>query len=122
MTTAETILAAHEPAMQLEEIQIPEWGASVWLGGWSALERDAIEPLWKESREKPGFRARVLVQLLKDESGQRIFRDEQADALGAKWDAVIDRLFDRAIALSGLTHKDAEDAAKNSGSGPSAAS
>ena len=57
-----------------------------------------------------------------DESGQRLFTDEEADLLGAKSGAALDRVFAIAQKLNGLSGADVEEFSKNSNGVPSAVS
>ena len=122
MTRDEILKAADLPTKAAE---VPEWGATVCLGTMTGLQRDA----WQEANTLPGgkpdihnYQAKLLVQVIVDDAGERVFADDDAEALGAKNSNVLDRLYDIAARMNGLTDKDVEDAAKNLPSGQSAAS
>ena len=51
-----------------------------------------------------------------DADSKRIFADSDAESLGKKNSAALDRIYAVAERLSGLTKKDIEELAKNSGS------
>lgn len=113
----EAILAVED--IKREQVPVPEWGGDVFVRGLTGTERDAFETsLWTGDGEGKKFkaeniRAKLLVRSLVDESGQRLFRDEDEAALGGRNAAVLDRLFDVAQRLSGLGKKDVENAVKN---------
>lgn len=103
-----------------EEVPTPEWpGLKVFARGLRATERDAWEVALfvgdgDERRvDKDNLRARLCVLCMVDESGERIFEDGDAEALGKKSAAVLDRIFDVAQRLSGMGAVAKESAAKN---------
>jgi len=64
-------------------------------------------------------RARLCAISIVDETGKRMFSDEDVRALGRKSAAALDRVFAAAQRLSGLTDEDVEELAKNSDGGQS---
>lgn len=106
-----SILSA--PDLKTETINVPEWGGDITLKELSALDRERFY----EANVKPdggtdtfNYRAKLLVRMIVDYGGNRVFDDSDAEALGAKSVDVLTRLFDAASALNGVT----EDAEKNS--------
>ncbi len=114
--TRDAILAI-PTAAQIEEVQIPEWGDSVFVKGMSGVERDAFEMSSRRKGETDlrNYRARFLVRTPVTESGVRMFRDEDAALLGKSPSKVIQRMFDVASRLSGMDDDEAEEAEGNSG-------
>lgn len=108
-----------------EKVNVPEWGGDVWIRTMTGTERDAFEQESIEGKGKnitvnmKNIRARLIVRTAVDESGKRLFAEADAVLLGAKSGKALDRVFDVAQEMSGLTDKDVEDLAKNSESGPS---
>jgi hypothetical protein len=104
-----------------ERVAVPEWKCEhVWIRALSGTERDAYESSLVEFDERgkrvvnvDNGRARFLVKCIIDESGNRIFSDDDAPALGVKSGAVLDRLYDVARRLSKMRPADAEEAEKN---------
>ena len=96
-----------------------EWGIDVWIRNMSGAERDAFEGSIVSTRKKKreidtnNFRAKFLVRTIADEKGQRVFADEDADALGQKDSKTITRLFDIAQEVNGLSPEDVEELEKN---------
>jgi len=89
-----------------EEIEVPEWGGSVRLRGLSAAERDEFEASVGVTQDLTNMRARLVVNCLIDEDGNRLFKNSEAKALGEKNATVMNRLFDKCRELSGMTDDD----------------
>ncbi len=112
---------------QTREVDIPEWGGTVRVRGLTGAERDRYEASLWEGRGRgrrlnlENARAKLLVLTLVDESGAPLFTRQDVDRLGAKSAAALDRLFDVAQELSGISNTDMdeliEETAKNSGNG-----
>lgn len=123
LLSRDAILAAED--RPTEDVDVPEWGGTVRLRALSGAERDAFETSLLDQRGKPAaarlqnFRARLLAASIVGEDGQRLFTDKDIVALGAKSGAVIDRLFERARRLSGMTREEVDALAGNSERGPS---
>jgi hypothetical protein len=120
------ILAAQD--LQTEDVEVPEWGGAVRVRSFTGRERDAFEAsmVRGDGRDRrvdlTNMRARLVGLTVIDESGQRLFTDEEADLLGAKSGAALDRIFAIAQKLNGLSGADVEELAKNSSGVPSAVS
>ena len=117
--TAADIFAAHDE--EIKEVEVPEWGGVVYVKGMTGAERDRYEKTFMEWREKKGkltnMRASMLVMCLVDENGRRLFTSSSSDieALGAKSAKVLDRLWDVARDMCGMTTEDVEELAGESG-------
>lgn len=92
---------------KVEKVSVPEWGGDVYLKTLSGTERDAFEEGYAEQKMK-NFRARFLVLTLCDESGERMFSDDEAADLGGKSAVVLNRLFDAAWALNAFRTEDVD--------------
>ena len=120
------ILAAQD--LQTEDVEVPEWGGTVRVRSFTGRERDAFEAsmVRGEGRDRKvdltNMRARLVGLTVIDETGQRLFTDEEVDLLGAKSGAALDRVFAIAQKLNGLSGADVEELSKNSGGVPSAVS
>lgn len=116
--TKDAILAL-AGTLQIERVEIPGLDAPIFLRALSAKERDSFEASCMAGRGKSrnlnmeNVRARLLVRSICDEQGTRLFADHDAEALGGVPAAVIDRLFNRAQVLSGLSQGDVEELAGN---------
>ena len=121
-----TILCAND--LQTEDVEVPEWGGAVRVRSFTGRERDAFESsmVRGDGRDRKvdltNMRARLVGLTVIDETGQRLFTDEEADLLGAKSGAALDRVFAIAQKLNGLSGADVEELSKNSSGVPSAVS
>lgn len=107
--------------VQTEKVPVPEWGDDVIIRGLTGDELDAFQGAVRQFRPtfdgkgmepvlvQDGMRAKLLVKCLVDEAGERLFTDQDAPALGAKNGAVIDRLYDIASRLSGLSDEEKKE-------------
>lgn len=126
MLDRDAILAADD--LKLEEVEVPEWGGCVYVRTLPGAERDEFDQAIYDARGKGdavdvrGVKVRLLVAALCDADGLPVFGPEDAEALNAKSSRVLDRLFDVAQTLNGLTADDVEELAKNSESDQSGAS
>jgi hypothetical protein len=113
------------PDLKKETVYVPEWGkgAEVIVQEMSALDRDLLQaeigvvefvdgpegedgkPVRKikNTAALTNYAARVLVRCIVCEDGGRMFCDEEAEALGKKSVAAINRLFAVAQRLNGGT-------------------
>lgn len=106
--------------LPIEEIPVPEWGGSVLVRGMTGAERDAFEASIvqlkggnKSSVDMRNIRAKLVAMSLVDESGERLFSQADVELLGKKSAAALQRIFEAAQKLSGLTTADVEELAKN---------
>ncbi len=115
--TREDILRAQD--LPVEEVHVPEWGGWVRVRGLTAEERDRFEASILEGQGKhtrvkmENIRARLVALTVVDEVGHRLFSDEDVAALAKKSAAAVQRVFDVAMRLSGLTEEAVEELAKN---------
>ena len=120
------ILAAQD--LQTEDVEVPEWGGAVRVRSFTGRERDAFEASMVRGDGKDrkvdltNMRARLVGLTVIDETGQRLFTDDEVDLLGAKSGAALDRVFAVAQKLNGLSGADVEELSKNSSGVPSAVS
>ncbi len=130
MGLRDLILAADD--LPREPLAVPEWGVTVWVRTMRGDERDAFEEASRKvtgsgkgvkvTPQMANYRARLAALVCCDESGARLFRDEDAAALGGKSAAALDRVADVAVRLNRLGQDEADDAEKNSGTAPSGGS
>jgi hypothetical protein len=112
--TKDQILAADD--MGLLEIDVPEWGGTVFCRVMSCGERDAYENDWVVNKHKgvENFRAKFLAKCLCDKSGELLFPgDEGVKALAGKSAKVLSRIWTKAMSHNALTDSDVEELAKN---------
>jgi hypothetical protein len=105
--------------VQQEDIYVPEWGTWVHVRGLSGRERDGFEAEMVDQRGKSratnlrNIRARLVALSVVDDAGQRMFQHADIDALGEKSARALDRIFGKAMELSGLRQQDVEEMAEN---------
>lgn len=107
-----------------EDIEVPELGGTVRVLGLTVAERSRFEMdcavgkgAKKEMRE---VREKLLVLSLADGSNTRLLQDEDRGSLGNLPAAVLERLFDAARRLSGMTKADVEELGNDSNGAPRA--
>ena len=107
----------------LHAVPVPEWGSTVYLKGMTGKERDRTEKQFGdlEKAGRDNLRARILVKVLLDETGKRIFSDDDADQLGEQDAPILDDLFGKALMYAGMKADQREQALKNSSAGPAGA-
>lgn len=124
--TRDAILAAQD--LTTERVPVPEWGGEVLVRSLTGTARDAFEEGCFIGRGKDrqanftNLRARLIALTAVDEAGAPLFAEADVAALGAKSAAALDRVWECAQRLSGMSAKDVEELAGNSVPGPSAAS
>lgn len=101
--------------LRKELLEVPEWGGSVYVRGMTGTERDKLESSMLEQRGKSqkmnlaNVRARMAAMTLCDETGKLLFTEADVRALGTKSAAALQRVFEAAQRLSGLTQQDIDD-------------
>lgn len=118
LLTRDAILQAQD--LPTEDVEVPEWGGTVRVRALTGAERDAFEQSIVEQKGKStkmnlqNLRAKLVALTVVDEEGNRIFNDADAKLLGQKSALALNRVFEVAQKLSGLTPADVEELTKNS--------
>jgi len=113
LLTRDDILNAQDLAR--ERIEVPEWGGAVLVRALTGRERDAYEagivhPDGRKMRYTlTNMRARLVSLSVIDEAGARLFSDSDIELLGRKSAAALERVFEVAQRLSGLSEKDVDE-------------
>lgn len=108
-----------------EEIEVPEWGGSVRVRGMSGTDRDAYEASIIEQRGNDrkvnlsNARAKLVARCLVGGDGHLMFTPDDVRALGRKSARALERVFDKARELSGMSDEDVEKLTENFGDDPS---
>lgn len=107
--------------IQSEEVAVPEWGGmTVVVRALDGTQRDALEASMTRTKGKKtevnlqNMRAKLVVRSCYDENGNRLFEDGDEAAVGRKSAAALQRLFEVAARLSGITSADVDELTKNS--------
>jgi hypothetical protein len=110
------------PDLKIETVPVPEWGGDVLVRGLTGEQRDTFEASIvhlegkKAATDLANIRAKLVSASLVDEKGDLLFDERDVEALGRKSAVALQRIFEVAQRLSGLTQSDVEELAKNSGS------
>jgi len=112
----EEVLAKED--LPLIEVQIPQWGGSVWVRTMRADERSVMEDEHTASRNgdavKSGmFRKRLLGRTLANEDGSDWLSPQQLDQLMTKNAAAVELIVEAALNQNGFGRKDVEELEKN---------
>jgi len=111
--------------LQYEDVEVPEWGGVVRVRGLTGAERDAFEESIMDQRGKKfrvllqNLRAKLVALSIVDEAGKRLFSEGDVGKLGTKSAAALQRVFEAAQRLSGISDEDVDELVKNSSSGQS---
>jgi len=110
------------------EVEVPEWGGTVLVRGLTGAQRDAFDLKflnWKEKDQSTleNIRATLVAWCIVDSDGKRLFNDtSDVKRLASKSALALERVFDAARDLSGLSNEDVEELAKNSDGGQNGSS
>jgi hypothetical protein len=115
----EQILAAQD--LPTEVVPVPEWGGDVMVQGLTGTERDAFEASLTIQKGKStqwnlqNTRAKLVQKsIVNPDTKGRMFSEAEIGVLGRKSAVALERVFDVARRLSGLTEQDVEELTKNS--------
>ena len=107
-----------------EEVPVPEWGGEVLVRGLDGQGRDEFEASTMVLRGPPGkqqavpdtanIRAKLVARCIIGDDGAPQFTQQDVAELGKKSAAALDRVFEVASRLSGLSDQDIEDLGKGS--------
>ena len=114
MLSKEEILSCSD--VKIETVHVPEWGGDICVKTITAQEQDEWSVLVSEQRgiKKINAQASFLVMCLCDESGNLIFTKEDIESLGKKSAGAMNRIFNVASRLNGLSKDDLKEIEKNS--------
>ena len=112
LTSAEMILQAED--FVYDEVDCPEWGGAVRIRSLSGGQRVELRKAVDSGRND--IDEMLCVMAIVDEDGNRVLHQNQMGALGKKNTAVITRIANRVLEISGMKDRDKAiaDAEKNS--------
>ena len=111
--TAAEILGMDDIVEEL--VEVPEWKGSVRVRGLTGRERDAYEASLLDQRGRntkanlQNARTKLVVLAVRNADGSRMFNEAQISELSAKSAAALDRIWDKARDLSGMSEQDVEE-------------
>lgn len=121
-------LAAAEPAMPVEPVDVPEWGGRVFVRRLTAAEREQLDDALYDADGKlvrAKLRVALVVACLCKETGEPFYEpNDQAAAsrFGAKSDVALRRVYAAAEKLNSMGAAEAAAGKGDSGAGPAAGS
>jgi len=125
--TKEMILGCTD--LPVEDVEIPEWGGRVRVRGLDCAKRDEYVGLLSRAKkgetwDLSGLKPKLVQLCVVNGDGGLLFAVEDLAAIGAKSAAAIDRIWDVAMRLSGLSDEKAalKSAEGNSEAGASVGS
>ena len=117
--TRDAILSADD--LRTESVDCPEWQGAVTIRELNGAERDSFEEGSLDKRRNlsmANIRARLVAMSAIGEDGERLFTKADAEALGKKSAAALNRCFEVSCSLSGITSDDVDELEKNSEGNP----
>ena len=116
LLTRDQILGVQD--LTFVEVEVPEWGGTVRVRMMTGAERDSFEAGTVTRHGKRidvnvvNIRARLVALTVVDEKGERLFTEADVEVLARKSSAALNRVFEAARVLNGLTEEAAADAAQ----------
>lgn len=113
MLTRDAILSADD--LKREVVQVPEWGGEIIISTMTGAARDAFEQsiVGGGKPDVSNIRARLVAACAVNEQGERIFSDADAELLGRKSAAALQRCAAVAQRLNAMTTDELEAARGN---------
>lgn len=114
----EAILQAKD--LITKDVEVKEWGGSVRLKTMTGAERDNYESQVLNTKtknvemNKKNFRTKLLVLTIVNEKNERVFTEEDIEALAEKSSLPIDMLATEAMKMNGILKEDEDELTKNS--------
>lgn len=111
--TREEILGSAD--RKTEEVEVPEWGGTVTVSELTAADRDRFDAFVLKVREageedESRLRIRTLLVVLcaSDAQGNRLFSNDDVEIVSRRSFRAVNRLYQVAARLSGLTKEERE--------------
>jgi hypothetical protein len=111
-----------------EEVEVPEWSGTVRVRGLSGKGRDEYWASMTVQRGKTqtldvaNATAKLVARCVVGEDGEPLFTQNDVHALGERSGAALNRVFEVASRLSGISDDDMDEAGKASESTPNGGS
>ena len=111
--TSEEILATQDIIEEL--VEVPEWKGTVRVRGLTGRERDAYEASLIDQRGRStkanmqNARAKLVVLSVFNADGSRKFNEAQISEISAKSASALNRIWKKALELSGMGDEDVEE-------------
>lgn len=105
--------------IKTEVVQVPEWGGAVKVKGLNGTQRNEYEQSLIDMNGKnvkmnmKNAVAKLVALTVVGEDGKRLFEQADVEALGQKSGAALNRIYEVAMRLSGLSDADMDELTKN---------
>lgn len=103
--------------IDIEEIEVPEWGGTVFVKGMTGKEREQFEKGYSDT--KGNIRAKLVSMTICDKDGVLLFSLEDVEKLGSKSASALIRIFDVARRLSRIGKDENENISEEMETNPS---
>lgn len=116
--TKAAILAVNDS--KFEDVYVDEWGGKVRVKALTGRERDRFESSIQANKTSDkqlnlaNFRSKLVVLACVDENGHRVFGETDIMQLGEKSAAALQKVFDVASRLAGMSKEDVDTLTGNS--------
>jgi hypothetical protein len=121
LLTKDQILKADD--LSFEEVEVKEWGGTVRVRMMTAGERDDYESAIYDFNlddkdatatfKRENFRAELVIRTVCDDKGKLMFSKGDIPALSGKGARPVQKLFNIASKLNGISAEDEEELVKN---------
>jgi len=104
--------------IQIELIEVPEWGGAVFVKGMTGAERDRFESgIVRISGDESqvnmvDIRAKLCAATAVDEDGKKLFTAADIKELTKKSAVALQKVYEAATRLSGMSDEDVEELAE----------
>lgn len=113
--TRDTVRAVYT-ALKQEQMEIPEWGGTVFVREMTGAERSSVENRFiGKDKSMDGMRESVIMMCTFDDTGGKVFHPGDEKWLCDASADVLDRMFGKIMDMSGMGKEAAALAEKNSG-------
>ncbi len=112
MLNRDSILSAND--LKTIDVELPEWGGSLRIRTMTGIDRQEYFKSLQDGNgkgEQKSFMAALLVACAVDEEGKHIFTAADIPTLSNKSSIPLNRAFEAAADLNGLTQKSVDDLA-----------
>jgi hypothetical protein len=109
------ILAVND--LDTEDVSVPEWGGIVRLRVMTGTDLDGWEVASFNAQKKGGdlhVRAGLVARCAVDKQGKRLFTNKEAVELGKKSGKALNRLYEKALKMNGISEEESKEIEKNS--------
>ena len=115
--TRDQILKADD--LRREKVPIPEWGGDLYVREITGAESLVFDSWMADNKNNKkalgiGWHPIMVMLCACDDKGERLFNDDDFEALKRKNKVVISRIAEKAIKVNKMGAEDIEDEAKNS--------